>query len=371
MLNSIELEDYRGFRQYRVSGLSRVNLLVGKNNCGKTSVLEAVHLLASGGDPWVLIRTAMQRGEVIFVGEDRERYRRSASPDISHFFRGHKFGPDARFSISTHDGLGALTVRVVNVADLEEQASLFQDAESARSGLAIRFEGAEHPFARRFPAFPLTEEGTISPDLLRRYAPASTRDPDATTAVQFITPDSLEPPSMSEMWDRVIIDGRESEVIGAMRILEPGLTNIFFLSGEGPHRHAGRAGILVAFEGTRRRDPLGSYGEGMRRLLALSLSLIRAEGGVLLVDEIDTGLHYSIMGDMWRLVVQAAKQADVQVFATTHSLDCVKGLAWLCENHPDLQREISLQKIDCELKEAVSLDAEQVVLAVSQDLEVR
>lgn len=371
MLGSIELVNYRGFKYYRLARLSRVNLLVGKNNCGKTSVLEAVHLVASGGDPWVLISTALQRGEVIFLGEDRERYRRNAYPDISHFFHGHQFGPDAYFSVRTDDGLGGLTVRVLNVADLEEQATLFQETESARSGLAIRFEGAQHPLPRKFSAFPLTEEGTIPQDLLRRYGHLTPRDREATAAVQFITPDSLEPRSMSEMWDRVIIEGREAEVIEAMRILEPHLSGVFFLSGESAYRFGGRAGVLVAFEGARRRDPLGSYGEGMRRLLALSLSLIRAEGGVLLVDEIDTGLHYSIIGDMWRLIIEAAKRAGVQVFATTHSWDCVRGLAWLCENHPDLRTEISLQKIDCELEEAVGLGAEQIVLAVNQGMEVR
>ena len=109
----------------------------------------------------------------------------------------------------------------------------------------------------------------------------------------------------------------------------------------------------------------------MRRLLALSLSLIRAESGVLLVDEIDTGLHYSVMGQMWHLVTEAARRANVQVFATTHSHDCVRGLAWLCGSFPDLKNEVSLQKIDPDLEEAVALDAEDIVLALDQGMEVR
>ena len=109
----------------------------------------------------------------------------------------------------------------------------------------------------------------------------------------------------------------------------------------------------------------------MRRLLALSLSLVQSEGGILLVDEIDTGLHYSVMGDMWSLVAETARRRDVQVLATTHSSDCVRGLAWLCENHPDLGKEVSLQKIEPDLDEAVALNAEQIVLAVNQGMEVR
>ena len=95
------------------------------------------------------------------------------------------------------------------------------------------------------------------------------------------------------------------------------------------------------------------------------------KNGVLLIDEVDTGLHYSIMGDMWLLVVEAARQNNIQVFLTTHSLDCVRGLAWLCRNHPELGEEVSLQKIEANLNESVSLNADEIQIAVDQDLEVR
>ena len=122
---------------------------------------------------------------------------------------------------------------------------------------------------------------------------------------------------------------------------------------------------------TQRRLPLGSQGEGMRRMLALALSLARAQNGVLLIDEIDTGLHYSIMGDMWLLVAETARRYNIQVFATTHSFDCVRGLDWLCLHHPELGKDVSLQKIVPELASAVAFDAEQIRIAVEQDIEVR
>ena len=371
MLTSIELESYRGFKRYELRDLSRVNLLVGKNNCGKTSLLEAVQLLASGGDPSVLAANAWQRGEVLFKGKEREGHTREAYPVVSHFFHGHEFAPGSCFSIRANDALGQLTVRVVPLADEHEQLRLFEGAADLRTTLALKFEKSPGARGRRVPVYPVSEEGALHPDVSYRYRRIPRRDGAERQSVQFISPDSLEPSSMAEMWNRVLVDGREPEVREAMRILEPGLTNIFFLTGEPAYHWAGRAGILVAFEGTQRRDPLGSRGEGMRRLLALSLSLIRSQGGVLLVDEIDTGLHYSIMGDMWRLVVESARRSDVRVFATTHSFDCVRGLAWLCDNYPDLRSEVSLQKIDCDLERAVALDANQIVLAVNQGMEVR
>jgi hypothetical protein len=370
MFSRIELENYRGFERYRLRGLARVNLLVGKNNCGKTSLLEAVHLLASGGSPEVLAEIARLRGEIVLASETPWPSARRLPADLSHFFHGHQFGPDAHFCVSTDQALGRLTVRVVELADAEGPL-LFQDPEEVPPVLAIRIEIDSGSGARPFPDMPVTDEGALSLDTLRRLLPPFRRDREQGASVQFISPDSLEPRSMSAMWDRVIKDARESEVIRALNILEPRITNIFFLSGDTTYRAGGPAGALVAFEGTRRRDPLGSYGEGMRRLLALSLSLIQADGGVLLVDEIDTGLHYSIMGDMWRLVVEGAKQANVQVFATTHSLDCVRGLAWLCDSYPSLRGEVSIQKIERELEESVALDADRIMLAVDQEMEVR
>lgn len=378
VLSSLQLENYRGFQQYRLSGLARVNLLVGRNNCGKTSILEAVQLLASQGDPRILTRIATQRGEMISVGEEREEI----YPDVSHFFHGHEFKPNISFNIKGGNQFGNISMRLVPLAELDERQLLFFDElanfrrtsviSDAMSGLrevfALKVEGDKSNPSHA--VFPVTNEGAL---LLEqsRYARLGKWRREDVAAVQFITPDSLEPRMMSQMWDKVITESREAEVIKAMKILEPELANIFFLSGEKAFRF-GRTGILVSYEDVKRkRVPLGSFGEGMRRLLALSLSLNRSQGGILLVDEIDTGLHYSILGDMWLLLVSAAKQYDIQVFATTHSLDCIRGLAWLCENHHELANEVSVQKIDRCSEEAVALDSKKIQIAIEQDLEVR
>jgi len=376
MLKSLELVGYRGFREYSLTALSRVNLLVGRNNCGKSSVLEGAYLLATGGDPAVASEIAWQRGEVIIASDNRERYRGEAYPVISHFFHGHEFGPRSRFTIRSEGG-GEITVQIVTLQELsdtaERQALLFEDIGQEGLGptLAVLVQASAEGAARAFPPLPVTDEGAVTQPRHSRFGRALRGDVKVGLPVEFISPDSLQPRSMSEMWNRVLTDGRESEVIDALRILEPTLQNVFFLSGETAFRYAGRAGVLAAFAGSRRRDPLGSHGDGMRRLLALSLALIRSQGGILLIDEVDTGLHYSVMGDMWHLIVQAAIDSDVQVFATTHSLDCVKGLAWLCDNHPRLGSSVALQKIDSASDEAVGLDAEQIVMAVSQGMEVR
>lgn len=66
MISSIHIEGYRGFSQFDMAGLGRVNLLVGTNNSGKTSVLEALYLLTSQGDPLALYQLLQRRGERLY-----------------------------------------------------------------------------------------------------------------------------------------------------------------------------------------------------------------------------------------------------------------------------------------------------------------
>jgi len=375
MLTSLRMKGYRGFRDYGVGGLARVNLLVGRNNCGKTSILEAVHLLASEADPEVLMQIAEQRGEIVVTSDGREPHRRtSPTPTCTHFFHGHHFRRGVQFEIRSKDGFGETVGTIKHVTELDQQQQFFfargEDRFQAELALVMtnkHGDEAAPPFI-----VPLTDEGApLGKGAVTRSKMARYGDAENGLPVVFIPPASLMAESMSNMWDGILKDRRELEIFHAMRILEPDLEDIIFLSGKTAYSSTGPAGIVAAFRGTTRREPLGSHGDGMRRLLAISLALSQARNGVFLIDEIDTGRHYSIMGDMWRLVVEAAERSDVQVFATTHSLDCVRGLAWLCDNYPALAKDVSVQKIEPTLDESVTLDAGELMVAVDQEIEVR
>jgi hypothetical protein len=366
MLTRIKIENYRGFRSYRLEGLTAVNLLVGKNNSGKTALLESVHLLASGGDPTVLVNAASRRGEVIAGGREEPPLL-----DISHFFYGHEISPSSRFSLSGDNALPAVTVTAVPLGDVEPHPELFEDLRTGRPAFAMKIQGGRLGSKGGRPLI-LSEAGVLLVDPrrpLRRYLGEERRE---EPPIVFITPDSVAPESLGVMWNQVLRDKQEGEVRTAMQILEPHLEDIVFQTAEPMYRsYAGRSGVLVSFEGDQRRVPLGSTGDGMRRLLALSISLIHAKGGYLFIDEIDTGFHYSIMAKMWELVVRTAKESNIQVFATTHSSDCVRGLGILCKRSPELQQEVSAHKIERNLDNDVPFTGADVLNAVEQDIEIR
>jgi AAA15 family ATPase/GTPase len=117
-----------------------------------------------------------------------------------------------------------------------------------------------------------------------------------------------------------------------------------------------------------KRVPIGSMGDGIWRLLGIALALVSARGGVLLVDEIDSGLHYTVLVDMWRLVLETARSLDVQVFATTHSRDCYEALAAVTDAS---RAEISLQRIERGRSEAIAFNEAELRQAAERGLEVR
>ena len=108
----------------------------------------------------------------------------------------------------------------------------------------------------------------------------------------------------------------------------------------------------------------------MWRMLGLAVALANAKGGILLVDEIDTGLHYSVMEDMWRMVSRRASALDVQVFATTHSKDCWESLAAIVEPHARTAG-VTIQRIDPSLGRTVGFLDDDIVIAAERGLETR
>ena len=124
-------------------------------------------------------------------------------------------------------------------------------------------------------------------------------------------------------------------------------------------------------KGREQPIPIGSMGEGMWRMLAMAIAITQCKGGVLLVDEIDTGLHYTVMADMWRLIFKTAKKLDVQVFATTHSFDCIQSLATVCVAETDGSSHVTLQRVEGGKSTSVPYSENEIRAAAERNVEVR
>jgi ABC-type branched-subunit amino acid transport system ATPase component len=349
VLRSVHIENFRALREFRMSGLGRVNLLVGTNNCGKTSILEAIHILATGD------------GRQLFAAVGRRGETSDGAPDITHLVHGHRLREGLLFRIGGDDDGTPLLVSVSL-----ESSSASADARP-RGALARLSTPDEEPLRVQWSrgdeevtfALPLVRNGSVW-----SHDPTSEVEEDAP-AVQFVATSGLAYDDVVRMLDAAVLTPDEDVILEALHSIDPTIGRLATV-GSRYAQEGGRTGIMMMVAG--QRLPIGSMGDGVWRLLGLACALVRARGQILLVDEIDTGLHYSVLTKMWRLVFETAKRLDVQVFATTHSRDCYEALGEIAVAD---RNEISLQRIERGKAEAVAYREGVLRQAAERGLEVR
>jgi ABC-type branched-subunit amino acid transport system ATPase component len=344
MYTELWLSGYRCFSNLHVSGLRRVSLIVGKNNAGKTCLLEAIELLTTGS-PITLHNSASRRGEISFF-ETAQGFQQQV--DVRHAFFGRTLAPGTSLFI----GAPGTKLRVEVTTGLALPMTLAQQLGEAPRALQWACEPGQ-----KFPV-PLTKEAGLQ--IAGQNFPSV-----QTQAVRFIGTGSLNGFAAAQVWGQVAARPTEDLVADALRIVEPNVDRI--AAGVSP-----APALFIRLKGEEDRVPLGSLGDGASHLLVLACQLVSAAGGVLLVDEIDSGLHVSAMKRMWRLVLGTALQMGVQVFATTHSDDCLRGLAAvLGEADETLREEVALHRIEKNAAETVPYSASEIVKSAIADIEVR
>lgn len=360
MLSTVQITNFRGLRTLAMSGLGRVNLLVGTNNCGKTSVLEAIHLLSVPGDADPLWQGQFRRGE--FTDSESER-----EVNVAHLVHGHKLMEGTVFAVAGDGASGRQGIMATFGMSESTPKSNGDDQDN--------IDAATEPW----PALQLDWVSTsgsnrrrlrLSPDggmAERRFVvPRPVTAGETRNNVLFVTTEGLTRNRIVTMFESVVLTPDEATVLEALRTIEPEIERIASVGAIMRSSSRARGGLAMMVAG--RRIPIGSMGDGIWRLLGIALALVRARGGVLLVDEIDTGLHYSILVDMWRLVLETARNLEIQVFATTHSRDCYEALAAVTEAG---RTDISLQRIERGKAEAIAFTEAEIQQAAERGLEVR
>ena len=323
----LHIQGFRGIRDLTIPQLGRVTLITGKNNTGKTSVLEALRLHALKANSHVILDMLKAREELSEGMDDPENSQDPASWfSFSALFHGYpqlveSFAP---IVISTKGSqefeklkLQVQWFRVERLPDDHLQHLVpinhprFSDSEYA---VALATE---------------TDEGTrnLTLESLLRYNRSNARvkridfhvNPKPTA---WVSPYGGEGTSeLSSLWDRIALTPLEKDVVEGLRIIDPRISAVNMVGGEGRSR---RRMAKVRIDQNHQPIPLRSFGDGMNRLFAIILALVNARGGLLLVDEFENGLHYSVQLDAWRIIFRLAQELDVQVFATTHSWDTIK-----------------------------------------------
>ena len=354
-----------------MQGLGRVNLLVGANNCGKTSILECIELLRASGAPRVLSEITWRRGEWGYASDEDPTAPLGARRDlldVSHLFANRELRGQIRVEairsgdIAAADWNDTVTVYLEGptVRDHDEWGSeVPEGAENERLVLHVEWSDPDDHYKLL-----LTDEGL----LIRPRLPMRARNGSSQT-VQFVRTSGMTAADVVRTFSKFVLTPKEEAITQALRIVEPAIERIAPVADDrGRLDRNAPGGVVLKLRDVVDRVPIGSIGDGMWRMLGLALSLANAEDGVLLVDEIDTGFHYSVMEDMWRMISEQAGALSVQVFATTHSRDCYESLAAIAKSEPG---DVTIQRIDRSRKEAVRFSREAILAAAERGIEVR
>ncbi len=372
MIRSVHIEGYRGLSEFEMRKLGRVNLLVGKNNCGKTSVLEALYFLCSSGDPYALWQLCSRRGER-FIDERELRYGGEREIDVSHLFTGHELIPGQKISIVAKNQSPERFVAVTVGEPSNSEPSAADPPLPPGSGglpsprLALHLKASPPAPVR---AIPLSRRGGLSIDALetpnRRPARWNWR---SAGNIHYISTDSLDGDALIQLWDKIQLTPNEALVLQALRFVDPTIEQVR-ATGSGRF-YGARGGFIIKRSNELLPFPLGSLGDGAWRMLAMAIAVTQCANGFLFVDEIDTGLHYTVMADMWRLIESASKEFNVQVFATTHSYDCVYSLSSICQSDVVEDSEVSIQRLEANRTFAVPFSEAEIKVAAERHIEVR
>lgn len=349
MLRDITVQNYRCFEDFHVDGFERVNLFVGNNNSGKTSLLEAIYLLTSDNASTSLIDIAFARREIIEVPPLHKEIELAIElqkrliqvEPIKHIFYSHKIAPEYEIKIFTQNSNNNSSELLIYYFDK-----------------FLNFKFTNDLVLRKIEKIPLSDMYTVN------LANVSlTRNKENNI---FISDKKEKVEQMMLIWQQIYLANKEDNIVQALQIIEPKIERVGF------SKQGNRDVVRLKVSGYDEPIPLSSMGEGIYRLLNLSMALTKTENGFLLVDEIETGLHYKAQTDMWKLILETTQQLNVQVFATTHSWDCIEAFQEALSQVED-QSIGKLFRLDSKYGKfrAVEYDAEDLDVAMRQSIEVR
>jgi hypothetical protein len=351
--SGVSISNYRCFKEFSIDSLARINLIGGKNNVGKSTLLEAIFFLVGGTNISLVVKINAFRGMENYQGD-------SASIRDAlwkHLF--HNFDDNTPITIKSNLNTGKnISVVFKQVLDESTVLSTVKTSQSENINLP-------------------------SQSLRLQYVNALGRSYKVDLKIgenEIVIPPSIAEPMFPGIFvtshrtyslkDNAIRFGQQeikrknSDIVDALKNIEPRLSRIAtIVSATGP--------LLYGDIGLNQMLPLSVMGDGIGNLATILLAISSAPKGIVLIDEIDNGLHYSIMEDAWKTIADTARRNDTQIFATTHSFECIKAAskAFFNDGFSDF-RYHRLQRVN-ESIDAVTLDESSLNTTIERGWEVR
>ena len=367
MFQNLEIRNFRLFDHLKVEKLGRINLLTGGNNSGKTSLLEALFLLCGMGNPHIVLSINAFRS----FGEPPATPAAVREVVFKPLF--HRFNSNQSIEISgqTKSNTMKLTIKI------EQKHTVAVPLQGSRP------DNSSRNTIEASPSMVMASEDNVWLSSLHLWHKLDSEKEinqgyihmSNNGSMQIVVPRDTNPPFLATFLPTRGYNSREDAtrlgdlrrrkqadlLVDALRIMEPRLEALEENSIAGYPMIWGDIGFPEL-------APLSVMGEGMTRIARIILAISSAAGGVVMVDEIENGIHYSVLEKMWSAIADAAERADVQIFATTHSFECM-GAA-----HAALGDKLMVHRVEKDRggkSRCLTLGDESVAVAIRHGLEVR
>lgn len=338
-MKSLYIKNFRNINELTISSLSNINLIVGKNNVGKSTLLDALSIYASNGNVQTLNQLLEDRGERLIYRPSDTSAKDKMVRSFSSFFPDRKMNLGEENSIVIgqalpgeqqdvlslqyvyyidetvidQDGLSSVKRKVIeNPADLTTDII---DRSVPGHGVLIKNQGINVTSFLRF-----TNAG------MKTFV-NSIRFP-----FQLIKTNAISREANSALWDAVVMTELEKYIILALRIIEPSIEALSFIEDDSTFGYERGRIPVVKLRNSDMRYRLSAMGDGINRILTIILSIVNCKGGLCLIDEFENGLHYTVQYQLWKIIFGISRELNVQIFATSHSSDCISSFSAVIED---------------------------------------
>lgn len=357
MIKNVHINCFRGIKDLFLEQLGQVNLLLGCNNSGKSSVLDALFLISGAANPLLNIRINSLRNYDRIEPDDLllNYYNLDSSVPIV-------IAADMKDGFSSRElSIHPLIVEkdVMNMADIAKTSSSNQET-SGSYGFVFDYRLTTNDKEKLYKS-----SLVVTPES-RKKKEAQVRQPSGykeQIVAQYISP-NYDLRESVKILDEILKNKEEHHIVEILQQIEPRIKDIML----------GEKAVMVDL-GLSQRVPINIMGDGIRKILAVIVTLFKSKGGIVLIDEIDNGIHYKSIPILWSAVLSMAKKNNVQVFASTHNADSLVGLERILSgSQQDMQEKTmtyTLRRLENGDLKAFRYDYEKFNYVINQEIEIR
>jgi len=349
MFKNVKIRNLRAITDLNIDNLGQVNLFVGKNNCGKTTVLEAIFFLIGSTNPHLPVKANSLRGLHVFNSDIWPTFFHNMDIEIPIEIEGEVYE-----TIDVTKEIMKLLIR-----PKKEESHESQNMSSDITSFEIKTSESMPSFVPN--GLKLEYKNSINANEVF-HSSIFEKDNKITTEgtkESGIQGFYISPSISTDLKDRfgsIQRKKRLEKVVGFLKQIDPKIVSLSL----------NEVGIIEADIGLSELIPINLMGGVIVKILSIVLSILDFENGIVLIDEIENGLHYSAQHTIWKALFSLSQEFNVQVFVTTHSMECI---AAFCDYTGDslFTTEAKLFRIEKSNEKFRSVEYDKAVLSESLD----